>query len=430
MLININAPVSLKITKLADLPKLRTFMEQNNLKLNKSEIARQLNVDRRTVAKYLDGFEKSKHRNSHSKLDKYHDIIEELLSSDVQVFHYRSVLYRYLQDNYGMVVPRQTFYYYLKSIPAFDAYFQKGKISNASSNPVLRYETSLGEQAQLDWKESIPFILAGTGEKITIHVLVLILGYSRFKLYKPAINMTQETLLHLLTECFETLGGVPRILLTDNMKTIMSSARTQYQKGNVNAKFEAFAQDFGFQLQPCKAATPRTKGKIESQMKLLDEIGAYNGKLNLIELYELIGKINQRANNSICQGTGRIPIIDFAKEKNSLLPLPHESVRNQYRIKTIRSKVNTAGMITVRSNQYSVPREYIGKIVSYQLYDSNIYVYFNTKLIAVHTLSNRKLNYLVDHYIDTIACTYIGKSSDEVLQMAKHNLDIIGGMYE
>ena len=63
MLININAPVSLKITKLTDLPKLRTFMEQNNLKLNKSEIARQLNVDRRTVSKYLDGFEKSKHRN-------------------------------------------------------------------------------------------------------------------------------------------------------------------------------------------------------------------------------------------------------------------------------------------------------------------------------------------------------------------------------
>ena len=69
-------------------------------------------------------------------------------------------------------------------------------------------------------------------------------------------------------------------------------------------------------------------------------------------------------------------------------------------------------------------------MVSYQLYDSNIYVYFNTKLIAVHTLSNRKLNYSVDHYVDTIACTYIGKSSDEVLQMAKHNLDIIGGMYE
>ena len=60
MLININIPVSLKIEKLTDLPNLRTFMEQNNLKLNKSEIARQLKVDRRTVSKYLNGLKRVK----------------------------------------------------------------------------------------------------------------------------------------------------------------------------------------------------------------------------------------------------------------------------------------------------------------------------------------------------------------------------------
>ena len=38
-----------------------------------------------------------------------------------------------------------------------------------------------------------------------------------------------------------------------------------------------------------------------------------------------------------------IPVIEFSKEKNSLLPLPHEPVRNQYRIKTHEVKVNTAG---------------------------------------------------------------------------------------
>ena len=87
-------------------------------------------------------------------------------------------------------------------------------------------------------------------------------------------------------------------------------------------------------------------------------------------------------------------------------------------------------MITVKQNQYSVPREYIGKTVKYQIVDSKIHVYFNTKLIAVHALSNRKLNYSFEHYLDALSCTYIGKSSDEVRDMAKHNLDIIGGIYE
>lgn len=65
------------------------------------------------------------------------------------------------------------------------------------------------------------------------------------------------------------------------MKTVMDVARTQYRKGKPNVKFEAFSKDYGFQIVPCKAATPKTKGKVESQMKLLDEIRAYSGKLDL-----------------------------------------------------------------------------------------------------------------------------------------------------
>ena len=210
----------------------------------------------------------------------------------------------------------------------------------------------------------------------------------------------------------------------------MDVARTPYQAGKVNAKFEAFAKEFGFKLVPCCAATPQTKGKVESQMKYLDEIRAYSGKLNLVELYELIERINNRINSSICQGNGKIPLLEFEKEKDSLLPLPHESIRNQYKIKTKEVKVNTAGMITVKSNQYSVPPKYKGKSVNYQIYDSNLYIYFTTKLIAVHALSNRKLNYSVEHYENVLSCKYIGKSSDEVKALAKHNLELIGGIFE
>ena len=163
LLINIETPVSLKIEKLTDLSKLRYFVKHDNLKLNKSEIARNLNVDRRTVDKYLNGFEKSKHRNKPSKLDAYKDIIADLLSSPYQQFSYRSCLYRYLQDNHQLYVPIQTFYHYIKTVPEFNEYFRKSKTSNSSSNPVIRYETGPGEQAQLDWKESIPFILSNTG---------------------------------------------------------------------------------------------------------------------------------------------------------------------------------------------------------------------------------------------------------------------------
>ena len=430
MLININTPVSLSINELTDLPKLKTFMEHNNIKLNKSELARQLGIDRRTVDKYLDGYEKPGHRDKPSRLDTYHDTIQDLLSSSTQVFHFRSVLYRYLADNYGMDVPAQTFYHYLKSVPEFDRYFKKNRNSDAVSNPVIRYETLPGEQGQFDWKESIPFVLRDTGEKISLNVLVLIMGSSRFRIYKPSLWMTQDVLIHLLVECFETLGGVPNVLLTDNMKTVMDAARTPSSKGKINERFAAFAKDFGFELIPCVAATPKTKGKVESQMKYLDEIQAYSGQLTLVELFELVTKICERVNNSICQGTGRIPMIEFEKERGLLKPLPNESIRRQYKIRTSTAKVNTAGMVTIRSNHYSVPCGYIGKDVQYQIHDSDIYIYSGTKLIAVHPLSDRKLNYDAEHYAEVLSYRYIGRDSDEVRQLAKQKLEIIGGTYK
>ena len=130
MLININTPINLNIDNLIGLSKLGKFMENNNLKINKSEIARNLNVDRRTVDKYLKGFQKSKKRNKPSKVSGYYDEIKALLSSDTQIFYFRSVLYQYLCDNYNFNIPRPTFYHYLKTVPEFDAYFSKRKVLN------------------------------------------------------------------------------------------------------------------------------------------------------------------------------------------------------------------------------------------------------------------------------------------------------------
>lgn len=103
------------------------------------------------------------------------------------------------------------------------------------------------------------------------------------------------------------------------MKTVMDKARTEYDRGKINNKFQQFASDYGFKVHPCIAGRPRTKAKVEAPMKILDEIRAYNGKLNY---RELATKINNRVNSQVNQGTGRIPLLYFEGKRLSYAACP------------------------------------------------------------------------------------------------------------
>lgn len=418
----------LSITKLEDLYKLRPFLEEGKVKINKSQIARELGKDRRTVDKYLKGFKKSPRKERSSSIDSYYNQIKELLSDEnKQVFYYKRVLWQFLTDNAGLQCSESNFRRYISKHPEFDMYFKKRKGTVITKKAPMRFETEVGKQAQLDWKESMNFILK-SGEIITINIFVLLLSYSRFRVFRVSLSKNQDILLSFLNDAFETFGGVPKELITDNMKTVMDEPRTAQSKGKVNIKFKQFADDYGFKVKPCIAGRPQTKGKVETPMKLLDEIYAYNGLLDYEELIRLVEKLNNRINAQVHQGTGKIPMLYFQKEKPSLSPLPTEQIRKAYRIITNTSKVNSSSMVTYLANQYSVPPEYIGKQMTLQVYDDHLHVYYNTKLITIHRISTKKLNYLEAHYV-TISKKTLHTNYVDINQLAQNNLKQIGEIY-
>ena len=213
------------------------------------------------------------------------------------------------------------------------------------------------------------------------------------------------------------------------MKTVMDEARTNYKKGKVNNKFQQFADDYGFKVRPCIAGRPNTKAKVEAPMKLLDEIRAYNGQLDYEGLVRLIENLNNRINSSYHTATGKIPILHQKREKDFLLALPTEQIRNQYKITTTSVKVNRQSMISYKSNQYSVPPEYIGKRLKLQVYDNQLHIYCNTDLVTIHDVTTKKLNYHEDHYLKISSSTFNCKDY-EMAKMAKNNLNMIGEVYK
>ena len=78
---------------------------------------------------------------------------------------------------------------------------------------------------------------------------------------------------------------------------------------------------------------------------------------------------------------------------------------------------------------YSVPPEYIGKTVRVQVYANLLHVYYSTKLIAVHPLTNQKLNYQEADYLQITRKTF-RFGDDKIREIAKDNLRKIGDKYK
>src|SRR5699024_7148391 len=352
--------------------------------------------------------------------------IQSLLSKESpQVFYYKRVLWQYLKDNHGLDCSLSNFRTYISRRKEFQEYFD-ARSARKPDKDVVRYETSPGEQAQLDWKENIRYITKD-GEILYVNILVLLLSHSRFRIYQLSISKSQSVLLSFITESFEKIGGVPSTLLVDNMKTIMDQPRTEYQRGVVNERFHQFTKDFNFEVIPCIAGRPQTKAKVEAPMKILDEIHAYQGKFNYEELNKFIEQLCNRVNHEYNQGTGNIPILNFQKEKAYLSPLPRQQIRNAYKIDHTLVKVNTSNMVTYKSNQYSIPSGYVGKIVSIQVYDNHLHVYYSTDLLVQHEIRQRKLNYKQEHYVDALS-NHLPHRQD-IEELALKNLAAIHDVY-
>ncbi|KLO21570.1 hypothetical protein X274_10225 [Marinitoga sp. 1155] len=184
---------------------------------------------------------------------------------------------------------------------------------------------------------------------------------------------------------------------------------------------KAFAKDFGFKIKLCKPRHSYTKGKVESANKFISWILAYDKDFeDEKELNEIIQRINKKVNTRINQSTNVPPLLLFQKEKEYLSPLPNKNIVESYLDHTHKAKVQKDSLIYYKGNKYSVPPEYIGKTMKIKTNENYLYVYYNTELITVHKITDKKINYISDHYT-TLMSKHI-KDSKELNEMCSNNL--------
>jgi transposase len=133
--------------------------------------------------------------------------------------------------------------------------------------PVVRFETPHGHQAQVDWAHLGTHVLAG--RPTPLYLFVMILSFSRALHAEVTTSMDLTTFLDCHVRAFEAFGGMPREILYDNARTVVTS-RTKAGPVFHPALLD-LAGRYGFAPRVCRPYRARTKGKVERSIGYLKD---------------------------------------------------------------------------------------------------------------------------------------------------------------
>lgn len=388
-----------------------TIYKMSDIKPNYSELARIHECDRRTVKGYFeDKKEKRVRKKKNSKLDKYKEEIQLKLSIPGVT---ASALYHYLNEKYGIGE--------IGSASNLRAYILKNKLRQKKKNEVHpRYETEYGKQLQFDWKEDIT-LRNKYSQLFTFNVFSATLSASRFHVFIYSKNKTRIDVQRCLANTFEILGGTTEEVLTDNMSSIVNTKTREFDK-----EFKSFAKDMDIKIKKCKVRHSYTKGKVESANRFINWIKPYDGEFETEEdLINIIQKIMKTVNNEINDTTGVPPIMLYQKEKEYLKPLPNPKIMNEYKNDTISTIVSNSSLIYYKGIRYSVSPEYVNKKVYLTQIGNKLHIYYNKKLIKIHTISEKKINYDKEDYVLGLSQVIPKASEEELEKKAQEQLKLL-----
>lgn len=239
-----------------------------------------------------------------------------------------------------------------------------------------------GQEAQVDYgcmgRMYDPF----AGRTRNLWALVVTLCHSRYAFVWPTFEQTVTATCDGLEAAFQFFGGIPRVIVPDNLKAIVD--RADALSPTLNSSFLEYAQSRGFFVDPARVRSPKDKPRVENMVAYVRE-DWFAG-----ESFESLGAARASAAQwchdiagARVHGTTRqVPREVFeTEERSTMLPLPAApfDVPSWH-----EAKVHDDHHIQVRHSLYSVPTRYLGAKVRVRVDKSTVRIYLGSEFIKAH----------------------------------------------
>lgn len=259
-----------------------------------------------------------------------------------------------------------------------------------------------GEQVEVDWAGDPAHIIdPDTGEITDAHMFVGVMTYSQYAYVEAFINEKQQAWITAHTHMYEFFDGVARILVPDNCKTAVSHNSGWYSQ-HLNAVYHEMAEHYSTAIIPTRVRKPKDKPNVEGSVgKISTWITAALRNEQFFSLPELNQEIRKKlaAFNSrpFQKKEGSRISLFYDEELPLLAPLPATPYElAEWKQATVQFNYH----ISIDGMLYSIPYEYIKRMVDVRITDKTIEVFYNHARIASHRkLYGRKGQYstIVEH---------------------------------
>ena len=222
------------------------------------------------------------------------------------------------------------------------------------------------------------------GEIGPLFVFCAVLAWSRFRFVYFADNLGAQATLAALAECMETIGAVPKTLLTDRMGCLKGATVAGLVVPTPD--YVRFVTHYGTRPDFCEGADPESKGLVENLVGYVKSDLMIPEELSVADLVNANAKgrvwcleVNAQMHSEIAA----IPAERLEIERPLLGDLPQLRARIG---KVALRKVDRLSCVRFGSARYSVPTTHIGRTVELRVGDGVVMAVFLGEIIAEHAL--------------------------------------------